>query len=307
MGSEQSAQVARIFAETGDRWRAPGLSLDVIRDIWESVHVVGEEPTDVTYEEVNAGGVPALWCIPADSDRECVLLYGHAGGTVLFSMNSDRKAAGHLAKAAGIRSLVVDFRRSPENKFPAQEDDMEAAYRWLLSQGYRHEKIITGGHSIGGNLAVRLAVRLRDQAAPLPAAILSISSMCDLELRNETLKEKAETDKVLSVPLLELFRESWIGGTDVRYDDPRVSIVRADLHGLPPTNIYYGTDEVLVGEILEFAEQARAAKVDVSVNSVPEGQHLFMLAAGRVPETDTAISGMGQWMRSKLSLAPAAR
>jgi hypothetical protein len=37
-------------------------------------------------------------------------------------MNTDRKAIGHIAKAAGMRALVLNYRRSPEHKFPAQID-----------------------------------------------------------------------------------------------------------------------------------------------------------------------------------------
>src|SRR5262249_32542284 len=38
----------------------------------------------------------------------------------------------------------------------------------------------------------------------------------------------------------------------------------------------------------------------ISVHSVPEGQHNFILGAGRVPEIDEAIEQMGQWLRSRL-------
>jgi monoterpene epsilon-lactone hydrolase len=123
-----------------DRLRNPDLGLPTVRDICEALDALAKEPEGVTYAEVDAGGVPALWCIPQGCDVGSVLLHCHAGGTVVFSMNSDRKAAGHLAKAAGIRALVLDYRRSPENKFPAQHDDVETAYRWLLVQGYAPRK-----------------------------------------------------------------------------------------------------------------------------------------------------------------------
>jgi acetyl esterase/lipase len=229
-------------------------------------------------------------------------LFNHAGGTVVFSTTSDRKAAGHLAKAAGIRALVRDFRRSPENNFPAQQDNVEAAYRWLLSQCFRPDKIASTGHSVGGNLAVSLAIRLRDQGLPLPGAILAVSGGYDTELKNLTLQTNAETDKILSVALLEFFRDSWLGGTDTAYNDPRVNLLYADLAGLPPINIYFGAHEVLVGEIHEFADLAKAAGLDTSLHGVAEGQHLFLLGAGRVPETDAAITEMGQWLRSKLAV-----
>src|SRR5258707_11409563 len=217
-------------------------------------------------------------------------------------MHSDRKPAGHIAKATGVRALVVNFRRSPEHKFPAQTEDVDKAHQWLLAQGYRPENIISSGHSIGGNFAVSLAVRLRDKGVPLPAAILSISPWFDMEMKDVTLETNTDTDKLLSRPGLEFFRESWIGGTGVALDDPRVNMLYADLTGLPPTMVYFGEDEVLVGEDIEFAKRAEAAGVDVTLRSLPAGQHSFIMGAGRVPEGDEAIQEMGRWLRSKLGL-----
>jgi monoterpene epsilon-lactone hydrolase len=299
--SEQSRRFAELSAAT--RVRMTSLELLTVRDIFEALgQTAGAEPEGITYAEVDAGGVPALWCIPAGCDDANVLLFNHAGGSVVLSMRSDRKTAAHLASAAGIRALVVDFRRSPEHKFPAQLDDVETAYRWLLSQGYSPPHIASGGHSVGGNLAVGLAIRLRDQGMPMPAAILAVSAWCDIELKNPTSKTNVESDKMLSAALLEFFRESWIGGTGVAPDDPRINLLHADLAGLPPINIHYGTDELLAGEIIEFAHRAKAAGLDASLHGVPGGQHLWLLGAGKVPETDTAIAELGRWLRAKLAL-----
>src|SRR5262249_11252 len=67
-----------------------------------------------------------------------------------------------------------------------------------------------------------------------------------------------------------------------------------------PIQVYYGDHELLVGEIAEFARRAKDAGVDVGLHSVSEGQHNFILGAGRVPEVDEAIEQMGQWLRSRL-------
>ena len=303
MVTEQAKHMTEFFASIAARTSKPDLDLATMRDIIEGLHVCGTEPEGVTYAEVDAGGVPALWCIPQGSDTEHVLLHSHNGGTVVLSMHSDRKPAGHLARATGVRALVVDFRRSPEHKFPAQTDDVDKAHQWLLAQGYRPEHIVSSGHSIGGNFAVSLAVRLRDKGVPLPAAILSISPWFDMEMKDVTLETNADTDKLLNRPVLEFFRESWLAGTGVRRDDPRVNMLYADLTGLPPTMVYYGEAELLVGEAIAFAQRAKDAGVEVSLHSVPEGQHSFIHGAGRVPELDEAIEQMGRWVRSKLGLA----
>jgi epsilon-lactone hydrolase len=306
MASEQMQQLAAMFGSGRERLSSKNLGLEDVRDICEGLHAASREPEGVTYAEVDAGGVAAMWCIPEGCGADGVLLHSHAGGSVVFSMHTDRKAAGHLATAAGVRALVLDFRRSPENKYPAQHEDVETAYRWLLARGHRPEKIAIGGHSIGGNLAVGVAVRLRDKGAPQPAAILAVSPWFDFELKNPTVDGNAETDELLSRPLLEFFRDCWLGGTDVGYDDPGVNPLYADLAGLPPVSVYYGEHELLAGEAVEFADRAKGAALDVTLHAIPDGQHSFILGAGRVPEADQAIQGMGRWLRSRLGLAAAA-
>ena len=304
MTSHQAVEFADFFADLRDRSSNPDLDLATVRDIAETIHLATKEPEDVTYAEVDAGGVEALWCIPADSDPDAVLLHNHMGGGVLTSMHSDRKAAAHIAKAAGMRSLVLNYRRAPEDRFPAQLDDVEAAYLWLLEKGYRPERIASVGHSIGGNLAVSLAMRLRDKGARPPGAILSISPWFDISLSSGSIESNADTDKLLSRPLLEFFRSAWLDGTGVESNDPRVNLLAADLTGLPPIAVFYGDYDLLAGDASPFARRAEAAGNDVLLCSVIEGQHSFIMGAGRVPEVDEAIDAMGIWLRQKLGLGP---
>src|SRR5882762_2171763 len=170
MASKQMKQMTELYASIKERVSKPGLDLATNRDIVENLHLAAIEPEAVTYAEVNADGVPALWCIPLGSDPDRVLLHSHSGGSVVTSMHTDRKAIGHIAKAVGVRALVLNFRRAPEHKFPAQIEDVEKAYRWLLAQKIRPENIASIGHSIGGNLAVSLVATQRDEGHPLPGS-----------------------------------------------------------------------------------------------------------------------------------------
>jgi len=214
MVSTQNKQMAQFFASMTERMSRSDLDLATIRDVYENLHLAAREPEGVCYAEVDIDGVPALWCVPTDCDVNRVLLHAHGGGTVIFSMHLDRKAVGHIAKAAGARALVLDYRRSPEHKFPAQIEDMEKAYHWLLAKGIRAENIAVTGQSIGGNLAVSLAIELRNKGVAMPAAILSVSGWYDMELKNDAIKGNAKNDKLLSRSILERFREAWLGGTD---------------------------------------------------------------------------------------------
>lgn len=124
-------------------------------------------------------------------------------------------------------------------------------------------------------------------------------------MNNQSVDSNAETDKLLTKALLGLFRDLMLEGTGVAANDPRVNMLHADLTGLPPIMVYYGSHELLVWEAVEFAKRAKAAGVDVSLRSLPEGQHNFLLGAGRVPEVDQALKEMAEWLRYKLRLPEA--
>lgn len=305
MASEQAAQFADFFADLRRRSANPDFDLSTLREVIETIHLATKEPEGVTYAEVDAGGVEALWCIPDDCVADAALLHTHMGGSVLMSMHSDRKAAAHIAKAAGSRSLVLNFRRSPEHKFPAQVDDVSQAYQWLLEQGYQPSRIASVGHSIGGYLSVALVLGLRDRGEALPGAILSISPWSDVTLSGASIEANADLDKLLTRDVLELFRSCWLDGTGVEFTDPRVHLLAADLSGLPPTGIYYGEHELLASDALALAARAEEAGNDVLLRRVEEGQHSFIMGAGRVPEVDRAIEEMGSWLRSRLALQSA--
>src|SRR5437762_965669 len=109
----------------------PDMELDDLRLLLEQLHMLATEPTDVTYEEVDAGGVPAIVAKPLDAAAGRRIVYTHGGGMALSSAQSHRKVAAHLAKAAGVETVVVDYRLAPENPFPAQLEDLVAVHQWL--------------------------------------------------------------------------------------------------------------------------------------------------------------------------------
>lgn len=301
MPSPQLLKMADAYAELASRWPADDVAMQ--RDLAERLHMLASEPEGVTYAEVDAGGAPALWAIPLDASPDHVLLHNHSGGSVVASMYMDRKAVAHLAKATGTRALIINFRLAPEHKFPAQIEDVETAFDWLLKQGYDASRIASIGHSIGGNYAVNLALTRRRNGLTGPGAVLSMSPWFDMEVKHETIATHATLDKQLNRDQLLGFASLMLDGTGVSSADPRINLAYADPTGLPPTMIYYGDQEILTGEIIDFARRAGDAGVDVTLRALEHGQHNFILGAGRVPEIDAAIVEMAGWLRVKLGLS----
>jgi epsilon-lactone hydrolase len=91
----QAQQFGRFLESVRAKSSTPGLDLGILRDIVERHHLASTEPEGVTY----AG----LWCIPEGADPDRALPHFPFGVSVTASMRSDRKAAGHIAKAAAHR------------------------------------------------------------------------------------------------------------------------------------------------------------------------------------------------------------
>ena len=278
----------------------PEMDIATVRDIFEEWHLPTLEAPGVSYENVSAGSTPAIWCTPAGAATDRVLLYFHGGGCVVGSMYSHRKLGGHLARAAGTRALVLDFRRAPEQQFPSQIDEGVAVYRWLLDQGIEPGHIATIGDSAGGNLAITVPLKLRDLGLPRPGAMVPISPWIDLELSLETFESRAATDAIWARPLWEQMVTTYLGSASPK--DPLATPLNADLTGLPPAYCAAGDDEVLVGPTAAFAALAEKAGVDVTLHVEPGMQHVYQCLAGRAPEADASVKAIGNWLRPRLGL-----
>src|SRR5439155_19827469 len=105
-----------------------------------------------------------------------VVPYFHGGAYAIGSPRSHRHLAAAIARAAGIRALLLDYRLAPEHPFPAALDDAVEAYQWLLARGLAPGRIVLGGDSAGGGLTVATLIALRDRGLPRPGGGICISA-----------------------------------------------------------------------------------------------------------------------------------
>lgn len=248
-------------------------------------------------QTTSLGGVPALALAPASGAGTGALLYFHGGGYVLGSPESHRDLVGRLVLASGARAWSLDYRLAPEHPFPAALEDAEAAYRALLADGLEPGRLVLGGDSAGGNLALALLQRLREAGAPLPAAALLLSPWVDLEVTGASFETNARTD-YLGRDMARRWSAQYRKSHDAR--DPLVSPVHMHFAGVPPLLVQAGGAETLVDEIERFVAAARAedASVEFQVfEGMPHDWHLF---APFLPEGRSALEAAGRFARSRI-------
>lgn len=272
----------------------PGLSMRMLRSLFEEWHQPTREPEDVTYREDTLGGVPGIWALPIGADHSQVLLYTHGGGFAVGSAASHRKLAAHLAKALGVAAFVLDYRRAPEHIHPAQLQDCVAAFTALVASGIAPADITPIGDSAGGNLAVAIPLALREQGRPLPARVVALSPWLDMENTGQTLVTNAATDELITRELLEGMIAGALGET-VDPRNPLANPLYADFTGFPRLYINAGSVEALVDNATRLADRARDAGVDVTLSVVDGMQHIFLFLAGRAGPADEEIGRIARW------------
>jgi acetyl esterase len=113
---------------------------------------------------------------PYNRELRLVMLYYHGGGWVIGSIKAYDKVLRYLSYKAECIVVAVGYRKAPEYKFPVALNDAYSAYQWVISNIIKTNqgitKIILGGDSAGGNLAINVLRLLNKQALYLPSLLV---------------------------------------------------------------------------------------------------------------------------------------
>jgi epsilon-lactone hydrolase len=253
---------------------------------------------DVQCEAVDCDGVPGEWSIVPGGDPSRVLLYFHGGGYCSGSILSHRRLVTEAGRAAGMRTLAIDYRLAPEHPYPAAHEDALAAWQFLRRQGLAAASIVVGGDSAGGNLTLGLIHRLRAAGEELPACAWLLSPWTDLTMSGETLTTRDAVDPLIHRAYLDELAAYAPPSVDRR--DPLISPLFADLAGFPPILIQVGSAETLLADATRLALAAGVADVDVRLQVWPHMIHAWPVWNAHLEDGRRALAAAGQFIRTHL-------
>ncbi len=215
------------------------------------------ETTELGGAVVHVGTPPDL----ASDDRAYINIHG--GGLIHGGGEPCRIAARLEADKHGVRCYSIDYRMPPQHRYPAALDDCVAVYRALLKR-YPAQNIIVGGGSAGGNLTAALALRVRDEGLPLPAAVVLNTPELDLTESGDTFQTNQLVDVMLPMPLMET-NLLYAAGHDL--SDPYLSPLFGDFSkGFPPTYLQAGTRDMFLSNAVRMHRALRRVGVPVELH-----------------------------------------
>lgn len=219
-------------------------------------------------------------------------LYLHGGGFQIGGIASHAGLVARLARALGLRLLLPAYRLAPEHRYPAASDDALAVLRALQAAGEAPVAML--GDSAGGGLALGTAIRAREAGLPLPRALILLSPWLDLSLSSASYRDLAADDPFSKPAQLATMARSYLGRSGPAPEDPAVSPLFADLHGLPPLLIHAGGADITLDDARALAARP-GGRVTLRVH--PGMCHHFQVFEA-LPQAETSLAEIADWWRS---------
>jgi epsilon-lactone hydrolase len=206
----------------------------------------------------------------SSENRDRVFLDIHGGGLIYFGGQYMDWLARMSAASVKMNVISVDYRMPPEHPFPAGLDDCLSVYRTLVNERGA-ENIIVGGSSAGGNLALALMLRLKEEGLPLPAGLVLLSPEIDLTESGDSFQVLAGLDRITSMAVV-----NKLYAAGVPLDHPHVSPLFGDFSGgFPKTFIQAGTRDLLLSNAVRLHRALRRVNADAELHlweAMPHGK-----------------------------------
>jgi len=228
----------------------------------------------VSSEEVEVEGMPCMWYRPElRHGKRHVILYCHGGGYTCGNLIYAGILASKLTLHTGIETFAFEYRLAPEHPYPAAIEDAIKAWDYLMKLGYAARDVIVAGDSAGGNLALELCLKLKEQRRMQPKALVLMSPWTDMTCTSETYETCLDIDPMITPGYVMAVRGAYAGNVD--FAKPEFSPLFADLEGLPQTYIQVGDCEILRGDSENLARRLKEADVPCKIDVYKGAWHVF--------------------------------
>ncbi len=266
---------------------------DAVKDLLaRKKHIKEPKLADVHEMQIAgaAGMIPARMYVPKGKGPFPVVVYYHGGGFVIATNDTYDATPRSLAEQLNAIFISVEYRKAPEAKFPAAHEDAFAAYKWVVANaasfGGDPKHIAVAGESAGGNLALNVAIKARDEKVQMPVHELLVYPVAGNDMNTESYKEFADA-KPLNKPMMAWFIKRYTNSA-ADANDPRLNLLAANLKGLNSATVITAEIDPLQSEGKALSQKLKDAGVKVEYKNYKGVTHEFFGMAVVVEDAEDA-------------------
>jgi acetyl esterase/lipase len=218
------------------------------------------------------------------------ILYYQDGGWVNSNVGTYDGSARALAEQTGVVLVSVEYRKGPEAKFPAAHNDAFTAYKWVIENAgllsVDPTRLAVAGEGAGANLACNVSIAARNALIKVPNYQLLIYPVAQNDFTTASYIAYANAQP-LYTSLMQWNFGHYLNNM-AESADPRISLVNANLSGLPPTMILNAELDPLLDDGALLENKLKAAGVSVTRKVFNGVTHEFFGLGVVLPEARDA-------------------
>ena len=229
------------------------------------------------------GQVPCRLYLPDDAEKPPLIVYAHGGGFMQGSLPSWDAMLRELVRQSGVAALSVDYKLSPEHRFPVAFEEMLAMLRLAAREGSEFgidpTRLAVVGDSAGANLALAAALAARDAGERALRFQLLIYGCFSTDTESASWQRFGQ-GAGLSQTQMRWIWETYLERPE-QQKDWRAAPMLADLAGLPPAHLIVGNLDPLLDDSHQLAARLQEAGVTFELK-VYEGLNHGFIRYGRL-------------------------
>ncbi|MUG72293.1 alpha/beta hydrolase [Paenibacillus validus] len=276
------------------------------RALFAQMHALGGEIEAVAQVEdrhisVPDGQIKVRIYRPEGEGPFPILVFFHGGGYVFGDLETVDRPCRNLTNAARSVVVSVDYRLSPEYKFPVPVEDGYAALEWVSNQASTFQgdasRIAVGGDSAGGNLAAVVAILAQERGGPTIVSQVLLYPVTDFSCNSNSYKENGQGYNLTEEDML-WFRKHYLGSEDDIQNVYVSPLLANSLSGLPPALILTAQYDPLRDEGAQYAARLKDSGVSVEYECYEGMIHGFFWFAGILDQGKHAIDRVANYLRT---------
>ena len=236
-----------------------------------------------------------------NSTNNLPLLFFHGGGFIMSSPEDEIKTIKRLVEKFNFIVYAPDYRIGKKGQFPNAFLDSYHSLLYLNTKYNGEEKekrnITVYGSSAGGNLALSVALKARDNKLNCINLLIALYPMLDY-----TMSEKSMINNNAPVWNYKLNKLAWKtylknNNTPSKYASP---ILENDFTDLPETISFIGTLDPFFDETKLVVEKLKNKNVDVRFKTFNGAYHAFEIVVPKAKVSLEAIDFVNNAITSAL-------
>lgn len=212
-----------------------------------------------------------------DTDLPCLILY-HGGGFLLKASEYHYQIAKEYAMRIPCKVVLADYRLAPKYPFPIPAEDCFSTYKWVLDYadilGIDKNKIIIGGDSAGGNLAMAVTLMARDRGLSIPMGLLLIYPVTDRRMLTESMKKYTDTP-VWNSKLSKMMWNAYLSEQIPEHMEYASVIEASSFEKLPPVYMEVAEYDCLRDEGILLYERLKEENIKIELHEINNTCHGF--------------------------------